>query len=278
MIRGESRVAARSGGYTIVEALIFLAVSALLFTSTMLFLAGRQNSAQFTNAVRDFETQLVDVANDVSSGVFQTSPNVVCDASGNPVETFAPRDAGTDQRCIFLGRVIKLSNNGNAEQFVVYSAIGNRLNGSSLDVKTLAEAGPKLLLTGGAIDSQLRQVHSFGHGMRVVCIAAGDSCTPGNSPSAALAFMTRLTGGVAPEKTGSAINADVYHYPAVALNSNESLVRTTVASGSQAQLNGRITICLQSGSTNQYALVSLGTAGGGNATVSSSIKGGATCN
>lgn len=277
MFRGEGQATSRSGGYTIVEALIFLAVSALLFTSTMLFLAGRQNRAQFTNAVRDFETQILDIANDTSTGFFQSSPNVVCDPSGNPIETGTPRDAGTDQRCIFLGRVIKLSNDGNREQFVLYSVVGNRLNGSNADVSTLAEANPKLLLTGGASDAQLRRIVPFGYGMRIACIATGDSCTPGNSSSAALAFMTRLTGGVAPEKTGSAITAEVYHYPSVALDSNESLVRAQVVGGTQTRLNGRITMCMQSGTTNQYALISIGTADGGNATVSSSVREGNTC-
>ena len=69
MNRGE----ARRGGYTIVETLIFLAVSALLFVSTIILISGRQAKAQFTNSVRDLVSDITDVANDVANGYYQTS-------------------------------------------------------------------------------------------------------------------------------------------------------------------------------------------------------------
>ncbi len=60
----------RSTGYTIVETMIFLAVSSLMFISAMILINGRQSRAEFIQAVRVFEANLRDVANDVSTGYY----------------------------------------------------------------------------------------------------------------------------------------------------------------------------------------------------------------
>ena len=60
----------RSHGFTIVETMIVLAVSGALFTSAIFFIGGRQQKAEFTASVRNFETSINDIANDVSDGYF----------------------------------------------------------------------------------------------------------------------------------------------------------------------------------------------------------------
>lgn len=260
-------------GYTIIEVMIFLAVSAALFTGTMLFLAGRQQKAEFVNAVRDFETKMIDVANDVSNGYYQTASDVSCDASGTPQNTPAPQ--GTNQNCIFLGRFIKFSSGTDREQFGVYTLAGKRITTQGTDVQTLAEASPKLLLTGNSPpDESLVEQTSFGYGAHIACVGIGDHCDKTHVDNAAIAFVTNLTGGISANAPGGAITADSYYYPTI--NFDDS-ISPSVNVSSPTKINTKLTICLLSGATNQYALVSIGTQNGGNTNISSVIKEGDTC-
>lgn len=242
-------------GYTIVEVLIFLAVSAVLFGATMTVLSGRQQRVQFTNAVRDFETRIIDVANDVSNGYYQSAGNVGCNAS---LTISAAGKQGTNEACIILGRVIKLGFDGNAEQYGIYSIVGKRLSAGS-DVVDLAQSSPKLLLTSNATDNQsLREQLNVGYGTGIVCIGFNKAnCSPSETTNAAIAFVTKLNGGAKPGADGNGITADIYRIQNVSVGDTESVLQTKVSAGNLAKLSPRqtMTVCLRSGGTNQYALV-----------------------
>lgn len=46
-------------GFTIIETMIFLAVSGALLASSLLLVSGSQNKSQFNNAVRDLNRKLL---------------------------------------------------------------------------------------------------------------------------------------------------------------------------------------------------------------------------
>lgn len=246
-------------GYTIVEVLIFLAVSAVLFVSTMLVLSGRQQRVQFTNAVRDFETKIVDVANDVSNGYYQSAGNVQCTAGNPPVVNVGPSNTqGTNDGCVILGRIIKFGFDGNVEQYGTYSIVGNRLNAGT-DVSDLADASPRVLLTSDVNNNRsLREQLNVGSGTRVSCIRLGSNpCVPNSN--AAIAFITRLNGSASVGADGNGITADIYRFASATVNQSENDFRASADSLLQsgaAMLNSdTLTVCLESGGTNQYALV-----------------------
>lgn len=265
MNRGRYKTKTRLGGYTIVEVLIFLAVSAALFASAILLINGRQNKVQFTNAVRDFESQLIDIANDVSNGYYRSTPNVRCDLSGpggSPIVSPTGGNQGSNIQCIFLGRVIKLGDNTSKEQYTVYSLVGKRQTAAGNDVISMSDA-----ITRIADNNSFIQTVQFGHGTEVVCVKVDNS-----SCDTAFGFVTRFNGSAAPDTSGSGIKADVFTYP-LSLAANTSSTRTVLNNPLNAQRltsDQTLTICLKSGTTKQYALLRLG--GGSSLSITTEVK------
>ena len=69
-----------TGGFTIVETLIVLAVSGLLLISAIVMISGRTNKTQFTTAANDLKQSLEQVINEISSGYFPNANNFQCTA------------------------------------------------------------------------------------------------------------------------------------------------------------------------------------------------------
>lgn len=252
-------------GYTIVEVLIFLAVSALLFGSTMTLLSGRQQRVQFTNAVRDFETKVTDVANDVSNGYYQSAGDVKCETASLTLSNSGTQ--GSNKDCIILGRVIKLGFDGNTQQYGIYSIIGKRLNAAGNDVSTLAEATPKLLWTGS---DSLREKNNLTYGATIECVKYnGGACASGN---AAFAFVTRLSGGAKLNSAGGAVTADTYVLPTINVSTDETVFVGTSLGGLTPLTSNSLTFCLKSGGTDQLAYVTLQ-----NGRVTSTVEEGTVC-
>lgn len=273
-------------GYTIVEVLIFLAVSALLFGSTMVLLAGRQAKAQFTNAVRDFETRILDVANDVSNGYYQSPGDIRCNAIGSITVSESGGEQGANKDCILLGRVIKLGygSGQEGEKYGVYTLIGKRttIPGGG-DVSGLASATPRLLWvdtpSSPTINESLREKLNFAGGASIECISiipvgAVASCDPAKDDNAVVAFVTTPTGEVQKGSTGGAITADVYYYASSTTLDPENKLVTDLNNVVPAKLDaGRsLVMCIKSGGSDQYALLTLK-----DGRISSVIKSGVLC-
>lgn len=279
MNRGADSQKSKQGGYTIVEVMIFLAVSAMLFATTMFMLAGRQQKAQFDSVVRNFETKLTDVANDVAHGYYQSTSGVGCNAAGNITTSGSPQ--GENEACIFLGRLVKFGSGGDREGYGVYSIIGNREVSPNVDVSTLTQANPRLLWTGnGVLNDGLREQEQLGFGTRISCIEVGTDAADGCSPSddarnAGIAFITKVTGTVeGSDATGAGIRAELNVYRSMLASEAPAAFRTKVNATSATD---SAVICLHSGSTNQYALIYLGSQGSSGLTVKSVIHKGDSC-
>ena len=272
MNRGE----AHRGGYTIVETLIFLAVSALLFVSTIILISGRQAKAQFTNSVRDLVSDITDVANDVANGYYQSGMGLNCTpnlASGPDVSP-GSNAQGTNKGCIFVGRTIRFSTD-QENNLTLYTLAGNQNNNQGKDVKSLIEAKPKVIAEDGYI-----QRKTLGYGLQVECVGTGQSCTRGNTSNAAISFFTRLTGGIADGVSRGGIQTDVYRTESVSIDDPVEIAISKINSGIRIPVSTEaVTVCVSNGS-NQYGLIHLGSIGSANLTVSSEIKertGGALC-
>jgi type II secretory pathway pseudopilin PulG len=153
----------RSGqksGYTIVETLIFIAVSSGLFFAAMNAVGGRQQQVQFTQAVRNFDSQLKDIMNDVSTGFFPSQGNVSCSIALNaPAATrpvVGPRtgdevtEQGTSDSCIFAGKALQFGPTSAEDTvdnnlIVVHTLVGRRNNPEGDDVSSIAEANPMVV-------------------------------------------------------------------------------------------------------------------------------------
>lgn len=276
MNRGADSQKSKAGGYTIVETLIFLAVSGLLLTTAMLFISGQQAKQQFQSSVREFESRLADIANDVSTGYYQNGTPLECSAtSGEPVFSgVSPRGLGENTDCIFVGTVVKLGSGSSAgrEEMIQYTMAGRRLNAGS-DVVNLAEARPRVVDVAGAYTTG-----RIGREITIACVAKNaPSCTEGNSPDAAVGFFTTFKGTGINQERGSAVATNLVSYGSVSIEDNDAqtkprLNQQAFYNNPSLELNPYITICLSSNETNQYALVRVGSNGSSKLTVSSEIK------
>lgn len=113
MIRGEKVIFAtclwytfamahKQKGYTIVEVLIFLAISGSMLAVAITSMSGQQQKMEFRHAMQDLEFRIRDMMSDVDKG-FEAKPNndTNYNCSGVPL---SPNDVG----CVFVGREINL--------------------------------------------------------------------------------------------------------------------------------------------------------------------------
>src|SRR5688572_2958718 len=107
------RKGASRAGYTIVEVMIFLAVSGMMLTMALLLVNGQQNKTEFAQTVRDLESRIQDVTNDIATGYYSRSGNIRCGyqipsnpASGIVLTPASGVEQGANSDCIFIGRVM----------------------------------------------------------------------------------------------------------------------------------------------------------------------------
>lgn len=251
-----------SRGFTMVETIIFLAVSSALFVSAMLLMSGQQAKTEFRQAIGEVQSQVDDVANDVSTGYYSTNGDLNCKVGplGPPQIVQAPTDnKGT---CIFLGRVVQFGV-GDSMTLGVYNLAGYRLDSDSKPVTSLPDAVATLMANEG-------------EGYSATTMSGG--------LTVAKAFYQASVGGAKVPISGVAFTSTLASYNAAAggLSSGSSTVNVIPITGSvgvnqggfksaaESQLRsaspvvnpgGGVHVCLDSGGTNQHVILSIGVEG-----------------
>lgn len=138
------KCAQRSGGYTIIETLIVLAVSGMLFGSVVFAMSQQNRRTQFTQSVQTFEQELGDIINDVETGYYPSNGTVSCNGGAAGAQ-------GTNVGCIFIGKAIQSPL--STESFDAFTLYGTRQTGAP-EAQNLTEANPKAITTddGGSVD------------------------------------------------------------------------------------------------------------------------------
>lgn len=131
----------KPGGYTIVELMIVLVISAALFATAIVGYSRQNSRTQFTQSVREFELKIQDVLNDVETGYYPNQGNLRCVRSGGAAaEPIVSRVDGTDQGtnndCIFIGRGFNLADNGDDLTHGIFTIVG--LSYKSTDAEELS--------------------------------------------------------------------------------------------------------------------------------------------
>jgi type II secretory pathway pseudopilin PulG len=279
MNRGADSQKSKAGGFTIIETLIFLAVSGLMLVMALMFISGKQARQQFQSSVRDFESRLTDIANDVSSGYYQNGEEIAClvNSSGEPYFPSAQptKPLGSNTPCIFVGTVVKLANGDSSsgrEQMIQYTMAGTRTAGGK-DVTTLDQANPRVINRGDNYS-----IKSIGGGISVQCVGVGSSCSSTSTDNTAIGFFTTFQGSD-PSEDSRALQTDVVSYGnkislADALGTTRLVLNETDSSIDYQTLehNPQLTICLLSGGSKQYALVRIGGNSSSSQTITSEIK------
>lgn len=177
-----------SAGYTVLEVMIVLAVSTGLFFMIYVFFVGRTAQTEFDQSVRDLEARLIQISGDVNSGFYNNGFQCSGDSAGSPVivSSATPVNGGTNNNCIFMGKVAAFSISGGTN---ILSLVGRQYVagiGSSSVVSTIAEAKPVLVQTNYENYDFLYQLKP-----NKILDISNNANTYG-----ALAFATQLSGGV----------------------------------------------------------------------------------
>ena len=139
-------------GFTLVETMIFLAVSGALLITAMAFITSTQSVTQFNQGANDALQQINTVIGNVSDGYYPNMKNFSCAAGpGGPVISAGTTEQGKNKGCVFLGRVIDFQPevSGQQKKFVIHDVAGLQQyiapDGAIKDVDTMEKAKPTLL-------------------------------------------------------------------------------------------------------------------------------------
>ncbi|MGA3150696.1 MAG: type II secretion system protein [Candidatus Saccharimonadales bacterium] len=95
-------------GYTIIEVMIVLSITAVLFASAMLVFSGQRSSTGFSQAMQSVNSKIQEYANRVVTGSYPGSSNYSCSVSsttGRAMLSSPPTGSGLT--CLFLGLAIQ---------------------------------------------------------------------------------------------------------------------------------------------------------------------------
>jgi hypothetical protein len=136
----------KNKGYTVIEVMIFLAVSGVMFVIAAVFISGKQASAQFTQGVDELASNLRTLVQEVSNGQY---PDVGIPYSCTPssprvsISGTSGTAQGTRSNCLYLGKIVQFKVKDTAGSgYNVFSIAGQRLDSSGNPVATLGAANP----------------------------------------------------------------------------------------------------------------------------------------
>lgn len=163
-------------GYTILEVMIFMAVSGFMFIIAAGFVSGKQSKTEFRQGMNAINQTIQDTINDVSNGFYPSTGTFNCtvDNIGNPPSIVSGGDTqGTHQGCVFMGKVIQLGPAGTDDTgYNVFSVMGRQYT-TSAEAGTVptkfSEAKPKAIFS--PVD--LTDYETLEHGVRVTNIKSG---------------------------------------------------------------------------------------------------------
>lgn len=275
-------------GYTIIELMIFLVVSSALLVSALLLVGGQQQKTEFAQSIREIDSKIRDIINDVASGVYTNPANFKCvadDVGGTPaIQDSASDTQGTNLGCTYVGRVIQFAPNGDYEAFNVFSIAGRQFTRSVLaskQVQSLPQAKPVPIAPGRIVNSALTanatESNKLGYGLKLK-----DNTTPpfglsydkgsGPQPIGAFGFFSNFVNYSSASTSAASFESskqytDMWVVPASTLGDDPlDLADKIVTIGGLAAAaipeykapQKGITLCFLSGGTDQYGKIVIG--------------------
>lgn len=127
-------------GFTIIEVVLFLALSALFISIAFMGLRGRTAAVQFTDSMRSLHSYLISEQNKVLNGVNSSAQAPSTCAAGT--------DTGKSNNCILVGRVVSFGQTPTDLSAVEISVLyGDKPSQQDLssksDLELLEESSPK---------------------------------------------------------------------------------------------------------------------------------------
>lgn len=257
-------------GYTLIEVMIVLAISGGLLAAAMFLIAGQRQRTEFSQAIREIDSQIQEVINNVGTGYYANTGNFICDGTtGRPrLQTATGDTQGTNKDCIFIGRVLQFGVNGsNGEAYNVINVVGLKqyLSGATYkQSQSFAEAKPTAMAPGDGASADFPDAtdrRKLGYGLSIASIKVG------NQSVGAVGFFGSLApyGATNGNLVSGAQSVDLVPIPNTALNASQTSVVNAINAMDTASVtknpSGGVTLCFQSGGTNQYGQIAIGNNG-----------------
>lgn len=139
-------------GYTIIEVMIVLAITGVLFSSAVLVFNGQQSKTSLSQNMYDFASKLQSYVTEVNSGVYADASTYSCAISGG--QATLSTGAGTNNDCLFVGRAVQLIP--DSSDVYVYTIIGNRdaysgANDTGKTAQSLEDTNPLVANVNGTM-------------------------------------------------------------------------------------------------------------------------------
>jgi prepilin-type N-terminal cleavage/methylation domain-containing protein len=169
-------------GYTIIEVMIVLAVSGVMFLIAASFINGKQEHASFTEGVNQMASNIQDIIEQVTDGQYSdigltcTSPDLNAPMPTVSVNSSAISNQGGNHDCVFIGKLLHFYISGGTtypENYEVFSLVAARTatgpdNATSGSVLTSQAAVPQSLevrkmTVSGATTNNIGFVQSQGN-------------------------------------------------------------------------------------------------------------------
>jgi hypothetical protein len=238
-----------SRGYTIVEVMIFVAISGFMFLLAAGFITNKQSTVEFKQGMNTLRTDMAQILDNVSDGYFPAGVNMTCTAgggTGNPAPTITATTAaasnvqGTNQGCVFMGKYLTLG----ALSYTVNTVAGRQ---EYTDPSTGRRGAPvNFAQANPVVAAPMREQRNYPYGMRLVRII---------SPSGTL----RSFGFFSPFGNYQSASPDALYQSGSGILAVASTVDTFCNAGCDSRIvrSPNITLCFDSGDS-QYATLTIG--------------------
>jgi prepilin-type N-terminal cleavage/methylation domain-containing protein len=265
-------------GFTIIEVMIVLAVTAFLIAAALIYVSGQQQKAQFTQSIHDAQSKVDDIINKVGSGYYATTGNFNCTTGGGVLNINPGTNTrGTNTGCIFIGRAIQFGiddagsppNRPKGTGFNVYNLVGLQYLSGNILIQDLPSGKPDLAVETTEKDSTI-------YGLRVT----GMNYTIGGVPhnTAMTAFITDF--GTAPSgiPAPSARTVSLYAVkgPGLTVNNTQDDGVHNVDKPAKIVPADSVSICLTDGG-NLQGKITIGSKGRQLTTTLAILPSGAAC-
>jgi type II secretory pathway pseudopilin PulG len=250
-------------GFTIVETMIVLAVTGLLFVAVANTWFGRQHKTEFQTSAQEIRSQIQQVISDVQNGYFPNQNNFSCH-DGTALSTLAPGEQGTNKPCVFLGKVIQFNvGNKSPEEFRVYTIAADGDQTDLAASKPTAIAPSSIVGDPSFPDNSVPGVLNSGLSWRAYKIGAvvGRVTTPSDIAIGFLSTLGELEGPKA--YTSGTQQVNLYPIPEAAVPANSFVAASAINDffrplPNNYKPNTPTELCFQSGGTNQFAIITIG--------------------
>ena len=280
--------AATEDGFTIVEVLIVIAISTFMLVAAIAAVGNKQQTTEFQTSVETLKSEFNQSLASVSDGNYSAlNNNTSCKAGSNgPPQISINKNTPPNGTCTIIGEVIGFSDTSSSSSYTVFPAFGRNYapNSNNTQIATnLTDAMP-------VISNGVSKTTTMPFGLHISTSYRGTISQTENDGAIGLFSFTSFEGSSTGngQITSGAEHVEMFVIPGVHFNSISSLPAVFNGNGitsqelyncgtgvclgnSSATINpsGGVTFCLDSGTSNQSALFSLG---GNNSPTSATYK------